>query len=1187
MPTFTQAQTVAPGDKLKASQLASLAAAFNSRILSGVGDWVWRVAYYLHSGLFRQLRNSDGAFSFPPDAEFWNIYQHVDPNDAQYPLTGPGDPEGANLANMICSFVYGGEAVGLDTESRRLADVPTSDGLPPPWTPRRLWALAKGQRGAFDPLTGATGWPAGDAARSYAWIRQSQYSPHGNAWGGWMPSPTVTFGGCADPDDPNFTIKFTHLVTGAVKTYGDNCPEDPNAVAVSYAPFAYYIFHASGALEILSKAEWIEGPYTDEAVWTKTQANALSRALNHYTSEFRGTPAQGGGTTNAYAFDLQRFLTTQYPLAPNIGAQVGGGVTALYPRWRSGTSGSDGDFMPFWSGGTSHTWNFGTVCTGFLVWSQQLTGETEVEILEAGEVLHSITLPAGDSEQFIWLPTARALSQVKVRLASNFTANGSGGIEIEATELLEMKPALPDYYLVARLSAYTGGFDRIDGRGIDAENAKEILEALYANGCITSPEEGLAGAAADPVLNQNAVFDAARRFSQHVRIIPRWQFTGYAVEDGKSVLWFNRTSYGPPGMVNRDAFSGIGPAQEEIVTGPIKWGRLYVVTAGAVTYNGRTYTAGERFIGAQGLATFEGGGKCKEYQGIKETAEPNDFSNEWAVTLTLKPYHTSNSSIWKTDGYGDVLTPFMNRCHLDSPEIDASKTGNLIIGYGQGTIVPESPSGFNYARLRDSAIPGATHANKRNCGGDPFCEADNVRFYKSCRIFEPPLAVESAVMDGTELKLTLSGRLHSHEDAPSSIGRDVSGWTITDVRDEDYRTHENGLREYLIWMNTGTNASVKIGDNAINSSGPGGSDTPFGSVLPTFVFCKLIPTPYLDGNDTQEGHDSYTTHDQLKQAELYLRAGCEGFVDGVTTAEVACELGNVSAYDYTFENLMFQACGNRWVPLTNEDVRPDNPQGFGPLPNVNFYSQTYNALARGVNLLTDARIMIPSEGQHRLLSGTSAAWIDGVDACGSPITCAALVSGTFVRGSSSLDAPASTPSGWNPGFLNGAGFGVGLTQDVTGLSCNGSKWQIEASRNTMQIRWALLDPDAVWALPGDLAALMDNNAVAAMQIDYTVTTWAMGYGTIGDAGGNSSGFCGGRPAGSEYAHFAETNTTTSTCGAVGGTIVAPYVAGLVGLGYESAGVVMTAGPASSASPTVYEDGTALVRCPTVAYSGGS
>ncbi len=103
MPSFTQAQTVAAGDELKASQLASLAAAFNTRLMSGVGDMVWRVAYYLHSGLFRQLRNSDGASTFPPDAEFWNIYQHINPNDAQYPLTGPADP---GSAGHIVGFVF-------------------------------------------------------------------------------------------------------------------------------------------------------------------------------------------------------------------------------------------------------------------------------------------------------------------------------------------------------------------------------------------------------------------------------------------------------------------------------------------------------------------------------------------------------------------------------------------------------------------------------------------------------------------------------------------------------------------------------------------------------------------------------------------------------------------------------------------------------------------------------------------------------------------------------------------------------------------------------------------------------------------------------------------------------------------------------------------------------------------------
>jgi hypothetical protein len=141
---------------------------------------------------------------------------------------------------------------------------------------------------------------------------------------------------------------------------------------------------------------------------------------------------------------------------------------------------------------------------------------------------------------------------------------------------------------------------------------------------------------------------------------------------------------------------------------------------------------------------------------------------------------------------------------------------------------------------------------------------------------------------------------------------------------------------------------------------------------------------------------------------------------------------------------------------------------------------------------------------------------------------------------------------------------------------------MSADRNTMQIRWSLTDPDSVHALPGNLAALLDSDAVAAMSLTTSIDSSRLEYGTLAEADGNSSGNCGG-----VYGRFEIDNTTTETCGGMRNTITAPVAGGLVGIGYESAFVVATAGPATAVSPTVYEDGTALVRIPTTDYSGGS
>jgi hypothetical protein len=228
--------------------------------------------------------------------------------------------------------------------------------------------------------------------------------------------------------------------------------------------------------------------------------------------------------------------------------------------------------------------------------------------------------------------------------------------------------------------------------------------------------------------------------------------------------------------------------------------------------------------------------------------------------------------------------------------------------------------------------------------------------------------------------------------------------------------------------------------------------------------------------------------------------------------------------------------------------------------------------------------MLPSEGEHRLISGSASGSINVKDACGNGVACAGLSSGTFVYGSANLAAPATTASAWNAGLVNGSGFGTSIVQDVSsGVACTGSRWNVTASRNDMQIRWVLTDPDSYYALPGDLASLLETNSVAAMSIYTSVDTYSLAYGTLAEAGGNSSGLCG-----SVYARFEVSNDSSTVCGGMQNTISAPHVGGLTGIAYESALVIAGAGPSSASTPTIWEDGgTAIVRIPTEAYTGGS
>ena len=55
----------------------------------------------------------------------------------------------------------------------------------------------------------------------------------------------------------------------------------------------------------------------------------------------------------------------------------------------------------------------------------------------------------------------------------------------------------------------------------------------------------------------------------------------------------------------------------------------------------------------------------------------------------------------------------------------------------------------------------------------------------------------------------------------------------------------------------------------------------------------------------------------------------------------------------------------RWLEFLPPTLRPDNAQGFGPLPNTNLYARIFNNLCNAVNLLVRARIDLPMNFESR------------------------------------------------------------------------------------------------------------------------------------------------------------------------------------------------------------------------------
>lgn len=1061
--TFTRAPVIKPGAALSSAHLRGLARAFSDRIRSGLGDAAWRIGYWWLSP-FRLVRNSDASgFLFPPIGEFLETYAHLDPVNATWPVTGPGDPEGANLASQMMGFIFGLEAANVPAEDLRLTD-PEEGGIPiwlgtrPPQTPSEYWRLAKMQRGAYDPATGALSNGALWIAQRHAYLTPGSRSMHGYQFGGYLPGPSKGLD-CSPPADGsptplNWQWTFTNTKTSATLVYG-SCPEDPTALAGG-AP--YYtldnivLFFNSGGIRILPKRDWIDGPYTDNPRLRKIYNGAPERAMNAFIRDFRGPNQRqdkwtDGDGWNENAFDFQRFFAAQYLLAPARGYTNGDYVGEYYPRFRTTSLNP----APGWLRNQNADSDQHRITPGFcgcsaLITAVGLAGATAVEVVHNGStVIATVSIEpsvAGTAEQIVsWDPINSGTIGFRLSRPAAFVTGGY--LQTELAELLEYKPQVRDAYVILRI----GGIDfggPTDGTGLDFDRAAEIGDTYFDTGCALSvySHGGMEGSLAEA--NRNAVLDALRRLSRCVRFIRGEDVVGYAVEDGKSVLWVRRYAFGLGASVNLDIFDGIADA-------------------------------------------------------IAHEAPPGGMTNEWVATIDFKALRNLDASIWKPDAYSKFW-PLSNRCQFLDPDIAQDPISRWHFSYGQRFTSPfavpiaESPSGYSYAQYGGD---WTDHVNTKVCGsGDTACEDMRAAFYKSCRIYEPPPEIERAetVVEGTDalVKLTFKTRFHHDPGAPATIDRDMTTWNVTNLRAEVYRTWENGIREFLVHRDTGSTPSLKVGDRSINYTPGVLLDEPWASIWPELVLVQLPREPYSDGNDSQESTDTPFFHDELTRLEIYLHAMCPGWVDGKVSMDSACANGTTGAYDFSFESLCFQAFNRRWFTtlptvatelLEARDTRPDTPQGFGPLPNTVASSEVFNQFSQAINLLTTVRVMLPAKLQTR--AGTSARQYacDPYNAAGDLVSATGMPSSSFGSDYAvwldtvPVGGGAITWSAWADADPSFAGERQ-ATMVPTGLT----SWAIQVDERITEWRWTLLDPDAIEAIPDSWrAAFTDNGSVLAIR----------------------------------------------------------------------------------------------------------
>lgn len=1198
--TFTYVPPIEPGTPVSSDHLNTFADGINDRLRSGLADGPWRIMFYAFSA-FRQIRNSDETgFLFPPQHEFFSAYQNISPDEFRWPNVEPGEAEGVNVASIMGAFVFGSDAGDLWSEDIRVAD-DTNGGVPiwpPPQNPEEIWELGKRQRGAFDPTSGYMASPSFYAATEHYKISPYRTSPHGNSWGGYMPAPAIG-AICAEPEFQNYQIFFTHLETGAIFGPFGSCPEDPAGVAgVSRTPRYYIVYWNDGsAPAILLMDAWIEGPYTGGAFISKQSGEHIPRVLNAFASDFRCTEDQRAAQTSwlAHAFDIQRFMESQYHLAPQRGAGDEFIVGPIYPRWEATgeTTYAAGTVIT-----TTNDETFYDCHAGFLIASAfvKLTGlesATTIEILDGDELLATVEAEpdeSGNFSQIVTFETASAyLLQVRFGSAAQFTSS-AGTVTVEATELLEYKPQIYDLYLCLRLAScrveLEGG---MDGSGTTEEGSKEISDAYFANGCITNIHESAGPAGVITEVNTNAVFDAARRLSKFVHIIPRNNFIGYEVTGGKSICYFRRE--GPGGQ---DLFDGIGPSREQIESGGLQADRRYTVRSGQILYRGRHYETDDVFTAVHPDTEFEGEGAVFEYDGIYATAPREGMTNEWLMGHHFKVSHPSDSSIWKSDAYSDFWT-ISERCHFYGTH---TADFAMQLDYGSAlSIAPESPTGWRYAK----------NTNVFPCPDtDPgTCEERRRDRYKSCRIYEPDPEIESATVlieGGHEIiKLTFTGRLHYHESAVGSVSRDVGTWDTAALNAESYRTTENGLREYLVWAHTGAQCTQSSENNLAQqgNSAEGvpiwsAPDNPYGACFPTFYFVKLFPKAYEDGNTSQQSHDTPLMADWWMQADFYVRAMCEGYVDGLTSTSIGCDSGINALFDYTHEALFFEATGKKWpttLPTTatsyisSEHIRDDAPQGFGQTPNTILSSEVYNQFAAALNLLTDVRVMLPMNFETRYSSGSDSRKVTTArDAEGSPLSCATVGPVAGWWSGVPHDASVSSPGGWTSDFSVVSGVGASIDM----FSCDGTDWNLIVERSNGEWRWNYQDPDAEYAIPEhwrDMVLTSGRIVAIRQRIKHRFKVEIAA--DIGDsqACDGTSGHWFNSLTGDYYKFTPEVISSSETCEVLsaGGTVVAPPLTNQdLAIGRTAGGVNchLTTQNDESVEPILGDD-TAFISIPLV------